>query len=185
VHHLLFADRSLYPSVVLRTPIRTLSWVTGAPLREQLPPTLVFEVEGGKGFAWPDFVRPAANIPLVSPRMRQALGQAGASNVDYHPAELVEVTSGARRPYAAGNVLGLVSAMDRERSTFEPFEEGSPLVSSIERLVLDEARCAAARIFRLAEFDLLVVVDDAVARALAGVTGVALMAPEEWDGFRT
>jgi len=182
----MFSERWLYPSVTLRSAVDKLNWVGGNRLTAPTTP-IRFETDVPEGFEWPDFVRPAANIPLVSPALRGSLQRAGVENVDYYAAEVVSTSTGQTRPYLAANIIGLVSAMDRSASQFTPFRGSPTAVRSIERLVLDERQCARRRIFRLAEFDLLVVVDDAVKNEIeaAGLRGVGLLPPENWDGFQT
>jgi hypothetical protein len=146
---------------------------------------LVFEVEGGKEFGWPDYIRPNSAIPLFSINMRTVLDSSGAANLEYYPATVVNVDTNETRAYVAANVVGMIAAMDRARSAFMPARSHPVMVRAIDRLVLDESLCAGATLFRLAEYDLLIVVDEHVASALrqAGLAGVRLLEPENWDGF--
>src|SRR6185312_672984 len=185
-NYLLFSARELYPTVSLRTPLENLSWVDGTRFSGAMP-ALRFTIDGAEPFEWCDYVRPAANIPLFSPLMRTALEQAGVDNIDYYDAIVSHSSSGTSRSYFAANVLGQVAAMDRKKSKYVPFDGSDTLVSEIEALVLRDALPGEPGIFRLSEFDLLIVLDERVKRSVerSGAHGVVFLKPEEWDGFAT
>lgn len=183
---LVFPQDELYPTVELTTPIEELSWVRGRPLDETIP-ELVFELDGKRSFVWPDFIRPGPNIPLVSPKLRAALERSGVDNIEYFPARVVDRSTREQRPYFGANIIGLVRALDREQSEFMPYDDNPDVALTIDRLVVDTTQFDGMRLFRLAEFDLLIVVDDALKAELEqqAVTGIDFVAPEDWDGFRT
>ncbi|NTV95171.1 MAG: hypothetical protein HGA75_07095 [Thiobacillus sp.] len=184
MHYLLFSARETYPSIVLTTPLDTLEWVTGSRFA-QAPPALNYEFEADADFAWPDYLRPNSVIPLFSPLMREVLEQTGVSNIDYYPACVTNLTTKESRIYNAANIIGILPAMDREKSQFDPARRHPVVVRSIDRLVIDEGACANIPLFRLAEYDLLVVIDERVAHQLGGASlrGVVVVVPEDWDGF--
>jgi hypothetical protein len=171
---------------VLKTPIENLSWVEGAVFADRVPP-LRFSIEGNESFEWCDYFRPAVNIPLFSPLLRTALERAGVDNVDYYDAIVTHSASGTSRSYFAANVIGLVAAVDRALSIFEPFDGSASLVNAFDKLVLKNEVASDLRLFRLSEFDLLIVADanvrDAVTRS--GTIGVIFLEPDKWDGFAT
>lgn len=183
---LMFSAGELYPLVELTTPIEELSWVRGRPLDMTIP-ELGFAMDAGRSFAWPDFIRPGPNIPLFSPRLREALDAGGVDNIEYFPARVLNRSTGEQRPYFAANVIGLLRAMDRDQSQFMPYEDNPDVALTIDRLVIDDSRFDGLRLFRLAEFDLLIVVQDALKERLEqlALVGVDFVVPEDWDGFRT
>jgi hypothetical protein len=183
---LLFPVDELESLIELRTPIEELSWVRGRPLDETIP-ELLFEVDAGQSFRWPDFAGPAVDIPLVSPKMRQALERSGADNIEYHPARLINRTTGEGRPYFGANIIGLVRAMDKDKSNFLPYEKNPDIAVTINRLAVDDSKFDGLKILRLAEFDLLIIVDDSLKEALErqALIGLDFVPPEDWDGFRT
>lgn len=184
--YLLLSRRDLYPTLTLQTRVVETSWVNGTPLPGTMP-VLQFTVEGNEPFTWCDYFRPAANIPLFSPRMEEALASAGVDNVDYYEAIVTHRASGASRPYRAANVIGQIAALDRDRSVFQQFPGSELIADEIENLVLREDRAGNVQLFRLAEYDLLIVASERVKRALESIDaiGVVLLPPEEWDGFAT
>lgn len=185
-HYLLFSARELYPTVTLRTPLENLSWVDGTRFSAAMP-ALRFTIDAADPFEWCDYVRPAANIPLFSPLLRTALEQAGVDNIDYYDAIVSHAASGTSRAYFAANVLGQVRAMDRKKSKYVPFDGSDTLVSEIEQLVLRDAVPGDPSLFRLSEFDLLIVVDERVRKSVerSATHGVVFLEPGEWDGFST
>ncbi len=184
MHYLLRSARETYPSIVLRSAIEQLDWVSGARFAQPMP-VLDFEFESPHGFVWPDYLRPNSAIPLFSGTLCDVLQGAGVSNVDYYPARVTNTVTGETRAYSAANIIGIAAAMDRELSVYEPARRHPVMVRSIDRLVIDESRCQGLRLFRLAEYDLLVLVDEQVARILgaAPLTGVRIDNPVDWDGF--
>jgi uncharacterized protein DUF1629 len=186
MHYLLFSAGHLYPVVELTTPIEEDTWTKGRPLDDSIP-ELTFELDGGRSFAWPDFIRPGPNIPLISPPMREGLGKAGVDNIEYYPARVINRSTKEERKYFAANVIGLVSAMDRGKSDFMPYDSDPNIILDISKLVLDERRCAGVQLFRLAEFEILMVVDEGVKIELErrNLFGLQFVRPEDWDGFST
>ncbi len=184
--YLLFSARELYSTVVLRTPLDNLSWVDGERFSGTMP-VLRFTIDGADPFEWCDYLRPAANIPLVSPLLRSALEQAGVDKIDYYDAVVSHSASGTLRPYFAANVLARTAAMDRERCNYVPFDSSETLVSAIDELVLKDPVPGEPSLFRLSEFDLLIVVDERVKASVvrSGARGVVFVKPEEWDGLAT
>lgn len=186
MHHLLFSAGDTYPTVRLVTTLEPLEWVSGARL-PQAPPPLEFVFEAAEPFDWPDYLRPNSVLPLFSDAMREALGAAGATNVEYFPARVRNALTGEARRYHAANIVGMVPAMDRERSSFTQARSHPVMVRYIDRLVLDESRCNGLPLFRLAEYDLLIVIGPAVAQSLqsAALRGVRVVAPTDWDGLES
>ncbi|MCX9158309.1 hypothetical protein OPU71_19465 [Niveibacterium sp. 24ML] len=184
MHYLLRSARETYPSVELRSALAQLDWVSGTRFSQPIP-ALEFELEVPHGFSWPDYLRPNSAIPLFSGPMCNVLQSAGVSNIDYYPARVTNTATGETREYRAANIIGIVAAMDRVQSVFEPARRHPVMVRSIDRLVIDETRCHGLRMFRLAEYDLLVLVDAQVAAMLdsASLTGIRIEKPSDWDGF--
>lgn len=184
MHSLLLSVRSAYPSVVFASAVEPVDWVTGEPFAT--PPTaLEFECRANLGFVWPDYLRPSSAIPLFSSRMRDALDRAGVETIDYYPARVTNTDTGESRLYHAANIIGRAVAMDRRRSVFEPARRHPVIVRSIDRLVIDESCCGALGVFRLVEYDPLVIINARVAGALAAAQlhAVRVIAPDQWDGL--
>jgi len=122
-------------------------------------------------------------VSLWSEPLMQAMRAAGVDNLQAHPAVLEDPR---RRLPPAGfwavNVIGVVAAVDLEASDLsaDATERGA-----LEpwHFVLDEARAAPFRIFRLAESPDLILVDEGVRRAIerSGLTDVILTRPGPAD----
>lgn len=186
MHYILLSARELYPSVALETDYDNLSWVRGSKFTTPVPP-LEFRIGSAEPFTWCDYVRPAPNIPLFSPRLCELLKDAGVDNVEYFDATITHEPTGESRSYYAANVLGNVLAMDWNKSEYEPLEGSDTRVEEIDQLVLDEEKLKDFRLCRLAEFDLLLLADESI-RSRAEkeeAVGVRFAPPGEWDGFST
>jgi hypothetical protein len=62
----------------------------------------------------------------------------------------------------------------------------SPIsISSFERLALDEQKIRGLKLFRSAEYGLLLLIDEPVKERLeaTGLSGLMFIKPEDWDGF--
>jgi hypothetical protein len=104
-------------------------------------------------------------VPLWSDRLVNAMRQAGVDNFEAYPVELDGPRVGEESPiYWAVNVLGLVAAVDLERSQLKLGDERAD--PEPEQLVLDDKKAAAFRMFRLMESPDLVLVDAEVRASL-------------------
>lgn len=184
MHYVMFSEEELYPTIELVTPLDNTMWVMGKRFAKPLP-VIEFAFEPENGFRWADYIDPMASIPLFSAAMQSTLSRAGVDNVDYYPAGVTNSRTGERREYRAANIIGLVQGVDRGKSRFTPFEEGSFQIEFFEQLTLDERRIEGLRLLRLAEFSLLIIADDPLKVAVEGsnLVGVRFLRPEEWDGF--
>lgn len=186
MHYILLSASELYPMVKPAVPTDGDKWVSGERL--VLPPEkMEFLIDGKGTFSWCDYFSQASNIPLFSPLMKECLEKCGVNNVDYNEAAVRHVPSGEVRKYYAANVIGLTEGVDRNQSKFTPFDESEVLIESFDKLVLDEKMLAGFGLCRLAEFDLLLVVDERIKKALMErkATWVICLEPEKWDGLAT
>jgi hypothetical protein len=183
---LMMSQHELYPTIRLNTPIKNLSWVDGKKLRIDVP-LLRFSVSQASTDVFFDYLRPAANIPLYSDRLKDILDANGVDNIDYYDAEVVDEAHSTRCHYNAANIIGQLSAVDRQLSDVTPVKGSDLLLDDVEKLVLDEKRLAEILICRLAEYDLLTVVHDRIRTAIESIParGVVFVKPEDWDGFTT
>ncbi len=185
LYNLLIADTEGYPMLPLVTPFEHNFWCDGKPILEAVP-LLRFDCtpQAGEPVSWWDYLMPAVHIPLVSKRMREVLTRAGADNIQYFPAEVLDPSTKTPRTYYAMNIVGLCSCVDRKRSVFTPAEGHELLITDFERLVLT-SDFIPSRIFRLAEQGVLAIVDETVRQSAeaAGLTGVRFVLPENLDYF--
>jgi len=178
-------DRDTYPTLELVTDYSNNFWVRGEPFQEDVP-ILEFQFDPAeREMTWLDFLRPAANIPLVSPRLREALVTAGIDNIDYYPAEIHAVGSNEIHHYFAANVIGVLEAVNRGQSEFDAFSDSDLLISNFYALSIDEAKPKGARLFRLAESRRIIIADQQIRDTVtAGAfTGIEFIEPESWDCF--
>lgn len=73
--------------------------------------------------------------------------------------------------------------MDRDASDIDEDEDGD--IDSIDELVVDESIAGDMPIFRLEEMPDIILVHERFKQPIeeAGITGMQLIAPNEWDGF--
>jgi uncharacterized protein DUF1629 len=121
---------------------------------------------------------------VYSDRLRKVLIGAGVDNVDYFPARLVHPVSGTRSDdYALVNVLGLVEAVDRSKSTMTPARGRLP--GQLRGFTIDSQRAGDLRLFRLAESPDLIVIEESVMAEIEAATldGVFIQPTQDWSGM--
>lgn len=118
-------------------------------------------------------------IPLWHDDLLKAVREAGVDNIEAFPAVLREAGGGREwREYWAVNVVGLVAALDFERSGLEgDLEEHGDLEAP--DIVLDDAKAGSFLLFRLAESPDLIVVADPVRESIErhNIPGLQFLVP--------
>jgi hypothetical protein len=136
---------------------------------------------------FPDFAISDMGCPVVSERLKKLLDTNGVDNIEYFSATVIEKKG--RQPkegYYAANIIGLVDCIDKDKSEFRGFVKDGALkgISSISELSLLESIQFPAYIFRMYLFRRIILIHEAFKGILeeAGITGVKLIQPENWDG---
>lgn len=127
---------------------------------------------------WHDVV---GRQPLFSARMIRCLQDAGATNIDYYPAQVKYVPDGSTPSYSAANIIGSINGLDREKSEYDGDADGT--VFDIQRIVLDEGRLHGVHIARLNEWPQLIIISRHLRDAIKAVnlTGITMIADDEWE----
>jgi hypothetical protein len=135
---------------------------------EQPLPEITFLVNSFDGLAGRDSLWAGLPYLVVSPRLRHALAEAGAGNVQYYPAVIRNLaTDEVIRDFAIANIIGLAFCMDWQHSVFTPEEDLPGYVAEVSRLVLDPAKIPVdLSLFRLGELSSIVLCDHQVREVL-------------------
>lgn len=118
-------------------------------------------------------------VPIVSSRFKRALGE--PRGVRYLPVEIIGHST--QTQYFAMLIQTLADCIDESRSEFEQFTATDPVrpdkagdYKAFFRLVLDneKAQNAGSPIFRLAKYDIAIVIDESIRQPLSssGLTGM-------------
>ncbi|MCB9762118.1 MAG: hypothetical protein H6741_13215 [Alphaproteobacteria bacterium] len=128
-----------------------------------------------------DWYEPDKGHSLFSGRMREVLAGAGVDNVQYFPARVSSAVSGLSLDHQVANIIGCVDLLDLERSDLVVDEDD--FVEEIFGMVFDEARAEGRRLFRLGEFESLVIVRSDVRDAIerAGLTGMCFLRDVDYE----
>jgi hypothetical protein len=122
---------------------------------------------------------------VMSTAMRKVIESIGLDNVQYFPAQLkMDYATELIEGYWFANVIGLVSCVDRQASTFEPRADSE--IGALRGFQLDPLRRYGLSMFRLAEDPRLVVISARVRAALegAGLHGVLFQETTSYTGYR-
>lgn len=106
---------------------------------------------------------------VCSQRLRTVLEHVGVANIQWFPALIEDSISGmAHSPFWIGNVVGRVDCVDWSRARLDDLEV------YFEPLWIDESKVHGLKMFRQAEYEHHLLVDESVRDALvnAGVSGV-------------
>jgi hypothetical protein len=158
-------------------------WNSGQPITATIKEPLVYTLD-------PDY--PGKMIPmyaigqtLIRDDLLKALRSAGVDNLQTFRAVIKDPTSGKEHTdYSAVNIIGVVSAADRDKSKAMAGLD-SPMIDAVfESLVIDETKTGGALMFRLAEAVNAIVVHEQVKQKIEAekIPGMRFYEPGEWSG---
>jgi len=152
-------------------------WVNGARFSEPYPDHDIFYIEPcmGVGNGMPDFFDSAA--PIMSDKLLGALKSLGVENYDSYPVILEEKGTGKQwHNYFAVNVIGLVDALDTEKSDIEDED-------IFHSTVIDENKTMGMPCFRLLNGPTVLMISESVAKPLIDMNliGVLIINSEDFD----
>ena len=123
-------------------------------------------------------------VTLFHDALRDELGRLGVDNVQYLPTELENPEGELEGKYSLVNVVGLVDAVDRDRSRIEPNPGGDGL-GTLYEFEIDPEATRGLKLFRIVHAPTLVIVSPDVARALIDFApaGAVLKPTSMYDGW--
>lgn len=121
-------------------------------------------------------------VPLMSKRFKDVLESVGVDNINYLPVLIRNAETKQTYDYFAFNLIGLVSAVDFEKSKIGSHDGDFIGDSQIYDLVIDESKCRNMLMFRLAEKFSTILVHQRVKEAIEknGIKTVKFLKPEEF-----
>lgn len=140
------------------SPSQLDALLVGKPLGEPLPEVRVTALSPGK---LPGAMASAFHALLAADKVKKAVEAHVAEGVQYLPASL----KGKRGSYHVVNPTVRVAALDRKKSEFETYP-GTEAMRSVRKLVLGKIPADAPALFRLEEIPQLILVSDALKKAL-------------------
>lgn len=161
------------------TPSLANKYTKGQALApERRPVDLRISVEMGPDGGYPDYFT-LQQIPIASERFVSSLHSV-ASNFEAYPALIREgerIVSG----YFVINIIGRVSCLDTEGTKATFIDDENEIILRMKRLVIDPNKAMDLDLFRLHEFELLILVSGRVRAALQGLGGVSLLPAQGWS----
>jgi hypothetical protein len=142
---------------------------------DEQPKNLSVRVELGPE-TYPDLFM-LQRTPVASSAFVARLRAAGIDNIEAFPAAIVEPTRQILGHFVL-NVIGRVSCLDHANSDVTLYDGD---VFRVNRLAIDATKTASLDLFRLDEFELLLLISRRGAETLAGLRGVLLPPAEGWS----
>lgn len=162
---------------------RTLAnkYVRGFMLaKDDLPTDLSVQVEVGPD-RYPDYFT-LQQTPVVSARFVAALKSAGVDNFELFPAPIVEAER-TISGHSVMNIIGRVSCLDETRTVGTKVDPDDEVLFRIKKLAIDGSRAGHLDLFRINEFELIILVSTPVRDRLLSqaLDGVSLQPAEGWS----
>jgi hypothetical protein len=149
---------------------------------DERPRDLTIRVELGPE-TYPDLFM-LQRTPIVSDEFLSRLRTTGIDNFETFPATIIELPREGRERgreisgHYVLNVIGRVSCLDMAASDLNMFRKK---VFRVNRLALDTSKTDDLLLFRVHEFELLVLLSQHAAKALGGLSGVLVAPAEGWS----
>ena len=159
------------------------TWMGGSPITATVvePIVLTWDPEDEEG---PPQSLYKAGIPMMTRALHEALVESGVDNLQVFPIEVrSKKQAQVSRDFLAFNVIGLVRAVDWEKTP--PRAAGTPemFAAGLNGVTLDEIAAHGLLLFRLAENVGAIVVHDRIRADLDGrFPGLRFVTPEDWAG---
>lgn len=159
------------------------SWHTGRLFTQPITPTPIqIEATPRQGFSGlpPDYFD--GTISFMSPRLVEALTGAGVHNLSLYPAVITYTTTREWHEVFAFNLVGLVSAVDFQKSNITSYDGDFMMDSSIRGFEVDPNKARDLAMFRLAENCMTVLVHQRIKDAVdrAGINTFSFVEPKNW-----
>ena len=118
---------------------------------------------------------------LMSQRFIECLKNISVTNIQLFDTTTKYVPTGEFLPYKLVNIIGAISALDKEKS--ECIVDADGFVEAFETLSLDESKIKGFDIFRLYERLGLIVISKRVKECIIsnGLTGIDIISDNEWE----
>lgn len=176
-------DSALIKAPTKRIIPRGESWSMGR--RFSVPPTEPIELEmmPTHNDQLVEFI--TTNPQLMTKRLLNAFHKAGVDNLDAYKTIIRHPTTGFETSdYVAVNIIGLVAAVDMDKSNIVGGNADGLADVDFEGLKIDPKKALSFLLFRLAESTNAIVVHERVKNSLLdqGFDMLTFMEPEEWLG---
>lgn len=163
-------------------------WKTGSPIKKErkdnVPNPVELDFDSYRGYDGFPMEIEDLGIPVMSKRLCDVLTNAGVDNLELFPAKLKNNQTGQVFDYYVYNVLGLVAAMDLQKSEYETYKGEKPFAdTTIHELAIDESKVNDLLFFRLAENVSTIIVHESIKLAIesAGIETVSFIKPEDYS----
>ncbi len=104
-------------------------------------------------------------------------------NIQYFPVHMHAPDGMIEKAYSLANVIGLVDAVDIEKSTIKPRAHGG--IGTLYSFTIDEEKAKGLRIFRILHAPSLIIIDETLWKELLEYNprGVLMYPTEEYNGW--
>ncbi len=156
-------------------------WYHGKPLKIEVPLPMQYRLDQDYPNCIMKMLYNNKAYPLMHKLLVDVLEAIGVNNLELFPTEILNPDNGViHTDYVAFNIVGIVSAMDMEKSVvMNEFVE-----IGFESIFLKKEIKSSLQIFRLAENCSAICVSEKVKQAIkeAGIEGIVFYEDGEWSG---
>ena len=163
-------------------------WKTGSLIKKErknnVPNPVELDFDAYSGYDGLPTEIEDLGVPVMSKRLCDVLLNAGVDNLELFPTKLKNKQTGQVFDYYVYNVLGLVAAMDLQKSSYETYKGEEPFAdATIHELAIDESKVNDLLLFRLSENVSTIIVHASLKKAIeeAGITTVNFIKPENYS----
>jgi len=145
--------------------------------RMYTPAKLSVHIEYVPDSGYPDFFE-LQQVPLVNKSFVERLQQSNVDNYQLFPVELQQSNGVIVRDYFTFNIIGRVECVDKEKSLLKMRKKR---IMRIDNLVIDENKAKKLPLFRLHEYEYLILMNEQLANLLLGLNGAVIVPANGWN----
>lgn len=127
------------------------SWYVGKRFNIEVPNPIEIDIIPIGDYDGPPSEMYQGHMVLMSNKLVETLKELGIYNIDCYPAVLKNVKTGEKYSYQAVNIIGVIAAVDLQKSNWESYD-GDPLFDvNFNGIVINHQASKNKLLFRLAE----------------------------------
>lgn len=174
----------IFGSLSNETDTIAMAWLEGIKFSKQAV-NLVVNIENSPEY-FSDYFE-VINAPIVSKNFIECLENSSVSNFEYYPVKIDHDGKNVSNFFAL-NIIGRIKGLDIGKSKLvfddddlDDDDDPEDFIARIKKLHLKESAVKDHKLFRLDEYQEIIIVSQEVAESLKNVTGIKLSKANGWS----